>query len=160
MPFARTFLSLDWAKCFCVVRSPRICNSYIYAVFKHHTYPLVDIATCTVSVTLILEVLLLLGNPMKKITNVQFKKETCHAKELTITRKSLGLIWTGVTVNNLIQLLLSRWVNLEFRTRQWTISLHDPPHRKYLPVPTPAFVFTLRLLVGKTLEFSRCLLPS
>ena len=77
-----------------------------------------------VYVTLILEVLLLLGNPIrKKITKVQIERETSHAQELTITRKSLGLIWTGVTFNNLKRLLLKpRWVNLEFRTIQWTIS--------------------------------------
>ena len=65
-----------------------------------------NIATRTVCVTLILEALLLLGNLIKRITNVQFKRETCHAKELTITRKSLGLIWTGFTFNSLRQLLL------------------------------------------------------
>ena len=117
-------------------------------------FPL-NIATRTVCVMLISEVLLLLRNPIKKITNVQFKRETCHAEELTITRKTLGLIWTGVTFNGLKQLLLKpRWVNLEFRTLQWTISSHDPPHRKYLPVPTPALTFKLRLLVCKTWEFS------
>ena len=47
-----------------------------------------NIGTRTVCVTLILEVLLLLGSPIKKINNVQFKRETCQAKELTITRKS------------------------------------------------------------------------
>ena len=81
-----------------------------------------NIATRTVCVTLILEVLLLLGNRIQKmITNVQFERETYRDYKLTITRKSLGLIWTGVTFNNLKRLLLKpRWVNLEFRTIQWT----------------------------------------
>ena len=61
-----------------------------------------NIATRTVCATLILEVLLL-GNLIKKITHVQFKRETCHTKELT--RKSLVLIWTGFTLNSLKQLL-------------------------------------------------------
>ena len=95
-----------------------------------------NIATRTVCVTLILEALLLLGNLIKKITNVQFKRETCHA--------SLGLIWTGVTFNSFRQLLLKPWwVNLEFRTLQWTISSHDPPRRNYLPVSTLVLTFTI-----------------
>ena len=69
--------------------------------------------------------LLLPGNPIKKKknTNVQFETETYRAHKLTISRKSLGLIWTGVNFNNLKRLLLKpRWVNLEFRTIQWTTS--------------------------------------
>ena len=60
-----------------------------------------------VCVTQILEVFLLLGNPIikKKITEVLIKKETCHAQELTITLKNLGLIWTGVTLKDLKRLL-------------------------------------------------------
>ena len=58
-------------------------------------------------VTLISEVLILLGNPViKKVAKVQIMRETWHAQELTITRKSLGLIWKGVTFNNLKRLLL------------------------------------------------------
>ena len=69
-----------------------------------------------VCVTLILEVLLLLDNPVikKKITRVQIMRETCHAQELTITRKSLGLFWKGVTLNNLKRLLLKTLMG-EFR---------------------------------------------
>ena len=31
---------------------------------------------------------------------MQIERETSHAQELTITRKSSGLIWTDVTFNN------------------------------------------------------------
>ena len=37
---------------------------------------------------------------------MQIMTETWHAQELTITRKSLGLFWKGVTLNNLKRLLL------------------------------------------------------
>ena len=68
-----------------------------------------------VCVTLILEVLLLLGNPViKKNNKVQIMRETCQAQELTITRKSLGLFWKGVTLNNLKRLLLKTLMG-EFR---------------------------------------------
>ena len=62
-----------------------------------------------VYVTLILEVLLLLGNPVikkKSPIKVQIMRETWHVQELKITPKSLGLIWKGVTFNNLKRLLL------------------------------------------------------
>ena len=58
-------------------------------------------------VTLISEVLIHLGNPViKKVAKVQIMRETWHAQELKITPKSLGLIWKGVTFNNLKRLLL------------------------------------------------------
>ena len=61
-----------------------------------------------VCVTLILEVLLLLGTTVikKKIPKVQIMRQTWHAQELTITRKRLGLIWKGLTFNSLKRLLL------------------------------------------------------
>ena len=56
---------------------------------------------------LILEVLLLLGNPViKKNHQSVIMRETWHAQELPITRKNLRLIWKGVTFNNLKRLLL------------------------------------------------------
>ena len=79
--------------------------SYIYAVLKHHTYSLEHSNTHSMCYADFGSA----SSPRKsnkKITNVQFKRETCHAKELTITRKSLGLIWTGFTFNSLRQLLL------------------------------------------------------
>ena len=61
-----------------------------------------------VCVTLILEVLLLLGITVikKKIPKVQIMRQTWHAQELTITRKRVGLIWKGLTFNSLKRLLL------------------------------------------------------
>ena len=41
-------------------------------------------------------------------------RETCHPQELTMTRKSLGLFWKGVTLNNLKRLLLKTLMS-EFR---------------------------------------------
>ena len=41
-------------------------------------------------------------------------RETWHAQELTITRKSLRLIWKGVTFNNLKSFLLKTLMG-EFR---------------------------------------------
>ena len=41
-------------------------------------------------------------------------RETCHAQELKITRKSLGLFWKGVSLNNLNRLLLKTLMG-EFR---------------------------------------------
>ena len=41
-------------------------------------------------------------------------RETCHAQELSITRKTLGLFWKGVTFNNLKRLLLKTLMG-EFR---------------------------------------------
>ena len=43
---------------------------------------------------------------LKKIPKVQIMRQTWHAQELTITRKSLGLIWKGLTFNSLKRLLL------------------------------------------------------
>ena len=45
-------------------------------------------------------------------------RETCHAQELTMTRKSLGLFWKGVALNNLKLLLLKTFMGEEFRTIQ------------------------------------------
>ena len=45
---------------------------------------------------------------------MQIMTETWHAQELTTTRKSLGLFWKGVTLNNLKRLLLKTLMG-EFR---------------------------------------------
>ena len=47
-------------------------------------------------------------------------RETCHAQELTIIRKSLGLFWRGVTLNNLKRLLLKTLMG-EFRIQNNTV---------------------------------------
>ena len=47
-------------------------------------------------------------------------RETCHPQELTITRKSLGLFWKGVTLNNLKRLLLKTLMG-EFRIQNNTV---------------------------------------
>ena len=47
-------------------------------------------------------------------------RETCHAQELTITRKSLGLFWKSVTLNNLKRLLLKTLMG-EFRIQNNTV---------------------------------------
>ena len=45
---------------------------------------------------------------------MQIMTETWHAQELTTTRKSLGLFWKGVALNNLKPLLLKTLMG-EFR---------------------------------------------
>ena len=47
-------------------------------------------------------------------------RETCHAQELTITCKSLGLFWKSVTLNNLKRLLLKTLMG-EFRIQNNTV---------------------------------------
>ena len=47
-------------------------------------------------------------------------RETCLPQELTITRKSLGLFWKGVTLNNLKRLLLKTLMG-EFRIQNNTV---------------------------------------